>query len=371
MAQVFWLFDKELRDVTRDRRTLLSGFAYASLGPLVLWMLLAALAREQTIDHKIYKVCEGNAPGLLAHLSNEGFTLTDDARVCLRIDADYQQDFVAGLPAGVTIVSHGSGTDMTVERLRHSIHSYNQRVSSQRLLARGIASSVLQPIHVATERRGAAGRGAFMLSTIVIPFFVMAAFLSSMSSAIDTTAGERERRSMETLLTLPAARWRIVLAKWLATALIGIVGTLFTVIIGFVVLRFAPLPDLGSRLFIDAGSAVSVILLLVPLTLLVSAVQLLIGFSARTYKEGTSYLTLLSFLPMVAAFSVLRSSEPAVGGLPIPVFWEVAALRGPLLGAAAPGSEILLGMMIEAVLCIGCLMACAMRLRDSRVLSTA
>jgi hypothetical protein len=124
-------------------------------------------------------------------------------------------------------------------------------------------------------------------------------------------------------------------------------------------------------LFIDAGSAVSVILLLIPLTLLVSAVQLLIGFSARTYKEGTSYLTLLSLVPMVAGFSALRSSESGLGELPIPVFWEVAALRGPLLGARAPELEILMGMMIEAVLCIGCLVACAMRLRDSRVLSAA
>ena len=103
MAQVFWLFDKELRDVTRDRRTLLSGFAYASLGPLVLWMVLAALAREQTTDYKIYRVCEGDAPGLLAHLSNEGFTKADGARVCLRIDADYQQSFAAGSSALISV----------------------------------------------------------------------------------------------------------------------------------------------------------------------------------------------------------------------------------------------------------------------------
>jgi sodium transport system permease protein len=233
---------------------------------------------------------------------------------------------------------------------------------------RGITTSAVQPIDVSVERLGAPGRGAILISALVIPFFVTAAFLSSMASAIDTTAGERERRSMETLLILPAQYAHIVLAKWAVTALVGIAGTVLTVGIGFTVLWFTPMPELGSKLFLSLSSAMQALVLLLPLTLAVSAVQLLIGFAAKTYKEGTSYLTLLSFLPLVAGLTALRASGSSA--FPLPVFWEVAALRGPLLGAWPNPTLLFSGVIIDIALCVACLFACTLRLRDPRVLNT-
>ncbi|NOT41551.1 MAG: ABC transporter permease, partial [Alphaproteobacteria bacterium] len=234
-------------------------------------------------------------------------------------------------------------------------------------LARGLAPSVINPLLIDTQTTNSYSRQADVIARVLIILFVMAPFLVQAAAAADMTAGERERRSLEPLLVHPVGAFSIVVGKWLAASAVGMVGTAACVVGGLLLLNMSALAELGIRLETGLEAGLLVTLYLIPLTLLVTAMQLAVGLWSKNFKDAQSYLMLMSFAPAIFGF-VMTGERLAKAGL-WPLAWELNALAGPLLNSTTPSAPFATVAAIELAATLLLLFVCAGRLRSEAILS--
>ncbi len=360
---------KEGLDATRDRRAMFAAFAYALFGPIVLAAVLNAMARDElTEPERLLRVENGQAaPALMTHLESQGFLFADDAPIVLTVPEDFTSRVAAGKPVTLTALLEVAGNERELADLQASIEGWERTVATQRLLARGMSPAVVQPLRLDIADAGAlSARGKAVMSMLVL-FLILAPFFASTSVAIDATSGERERGSLEALLALPARASSTIAGKWLVTAAVALVGTALTVAVGAVVVNRAPLADLGVRLFVDMPAGLLAVAALAPLAMLVGAVQLLISLAARSFKEGQTYLTLFSFLPVFVGLMATRSDAPVAPG--IPVLTEMKLLEGVLTTGRVDVGMLAGTAAIYAVLAASALVAATWRIERENILA--
>lgn len=339
------VFAKEALDATRDRRSLGSALIYSLFGPLVLAMALGALAKSRADDGPLRLAVSGaeRAPSLVRYLEQNGVEIVPSGDlVALAISKDYAEDFRASRPAKVELIYDASRSDSRgpVRRVETLIQRYGAHVAGLRLSARGISPQVAQPVKLAQiDRSTAASRAALALGTLPI-FLLMAAFISAMNIAIDTTAGERERGSLEPLLLHAVPRAGLVAGKWMAAALFNALGMGLTLLVSFLVLRWDRLEELDVPVALSPGDALRLFALLLPLTLFAPALQMLISLFARSFKEAQTYLSLLIFVPVIPGFLFsFQRLDPEPWMRTVPVLAEQVLvgdlLRGQAIGPAA------------------------------------
>lgn len=343
---VLW---KELLDGLRDRRALASALLFPLLGPVLIGFMLTRIAEDEDTRGPLVLPVEGgeHAPALLDFLRGAGVEITAPPAdpeaavrsgavdVVLRVEEDYAADWAAGRPAPVSLIVDASraAARTDVERARALLGAYAGHAATVRLLARGVSPALAQPLAVdEVDLATPESRGARLLEMAVM-FVVMAAFLCSLYLAIDTTAGERERRSLEPLLLTPAPRSAIAAGKFLAATLFGLVGTALTLGAVVLVLRQVPLELLGVRASLDLRAAALLFAVTAPLAPFAAAVQLLIAAFARSFKEAQTWLGATLLLPMLPG--LVLSLNPARPG---------SALRAvPVLGQQLLAGEVFRG----------------------------
>jgi sodium transport system permease protein len=176
-----------------------------------------------------------------------------------------------------------------------------------------------------------------MAASMMLYFFILAPFFTSMTAAIDATAGERERQSLKPLLAQPVTAAGVIGGKWGVSATFGVVGTAVTVFLGIFLLRFAPLEKLGMNLAFDLGTQSAIVLVLIPLALFVAALQSLVAMLAKSFKEAQTYIQLLTLAPVGLLFMTSFSGEKTEG----------LALNMPLTGHANILSNLLSGEKVD------------------------
>lgn len=367
----FVVFAKELTDGLRDRRSLVAAFLYALFGPLVLGFALLSVAR-QADDRGAFPLAVAGleeAPSLAAFLARQGASLTPAAadsesavragqqELVLRLGEGYAADFRAGESARVELIYDSSrrSSAARLRRVQQELRAYEREVAEQRLLARGVSPETASPlrpreIDLATP----AARAAVAISMLPM-FLLMAAFVVSMNLAIDATAGERERGSLEALLVHPVSRSALTAGKWLAAAVLAALGVALTLAASRLVLASERLQALDLPLALSRGELLSLLGLLLPLALLAPALQMLVALFCRSFKEAQTYLSLLLFVPVLPGFFLsFGSREPAawMEWLPLAGHQVLASrvLRGEALGLEAGGLG--LATVTLAVACV-------------------
>jgi sodium transport system permease protein len=137
----------------------------------------------------------------------------------------------------------------------------------------------------------------------MLPYLVMMAiFIGSMYLAIDSTAGERERRSLEPLLINPVPRWKLMTGKLLATTLLGTVSLSLTVVTFAIAISFIPAGDLGLELELDPVTALLLFLVALPVTLIASSLQTIVAAFTKSFREAQTWVSLLLLVPMIPSF---------------------------------------------------------------------
>jgi sodium transport system permease protein len=326
---------KEILSTLRDRRAIVSNL----LIPLLLLpviMLGLPLLLGGLFQREAETVTTLAVQGL-EHLPTELVTLVeaqqahlegvDDAERAVREDEapagmwvpeGFADAIAAGERASVTVYRKTGNmrSELNAQKLEAAVSAYRQQVVAERLEAAGVDPGVLDPVAIdrrdaSTEAERASGQLAWL-----IPFFIVIWTLSGgQMTAIDATAGEKERGTLEVLLVAPVRRAEVVVGKFLATMLFGLMAAAMAIVgfvVGGIVMRGIFLPRLGD----DAGEMVAMMggsLAITPLTvllLLVSAVlvaglvaALLIGVTlfARSFKEAQTYVAPLSFLLILPA----------------------------------------------------------------------
>ena len=356
---------KEVRENLRDKRTLINALLTGPLiGPLMFVMIMNVVISRQ-LDQaeaplELPVIGASNAPNLLEALRQQGFApqppvadpiaavRSRDAAAVLRIPADFASSWQKGDPAQVEVYYDSSRRDLLqpVNRLKTMLERYSRVNGAMRLVARGLSPALASPVVVGERDQSTPQSRAGALFSILPYFFVLTVFIGGMYLAIDLTAGERERQSLEPLFANPVPRWRILLGKIAAICVFSVSSLLICVTAFTLAGRLIPTARLGMDLALGPAFALEVIVLMLPLVLLLAALQTLVSAFSRSYREAQTYLGILMLVPALP--SVLLSVMP-VKTAP----WMYAV---PLLGQQVGITELLMGGSVTAVQLATCLL---------------
>jgi sodium transport system permease protein len=347
------VFAKELMDASRDRRSITSLLVSAMITPLLFGLMFTVIAerRRNADDIKLPVAGAEHAPALIGWLGQqtgveivaapadpEQAVRDRKEDVVLIVDADFAKNMARATPAPVKLVSDATRDSARpkVSRVRNLLATYSSMTGGLRLIARGVAPSVAAAVRVEeVEVSSAQQRLASQLS--ILPFLlVIAALTGSIQVAIDSTAGERERGSLEPLLLNPVGHGSLATGKWLAAALFGCGAVVFSMVLTITVLRRVPWHDLGMRFRVSDAELLSLLALILPLALLLSAIVAFASTFARSFKEAQSYLGMLMLIPMLPG--IVSTVYPLSGRswlAPVPVLGQYA-LAADVLGGKPP-----------------------------------
>ena len=198
-----------------------------------------------------------------------------------------------------------------LRRIKEVIRSYSVTIGSQRLLVRGIDIRLVQPVKLLEQDMAQPSSGPIFITMILGMYLMMAAFVSGLSVAIDSSAGERERDVLEMLLCQPVDTLKIVLAKLASASLIAAIGVILTLVLTSFAIGFVDLSLIGASFNLDVFSVAALLLLLLPLCFFASALQLFFAFGAKSFKEAQSTVTMIVMLPAFVPFVMsLLNNKP-------------------------------------------------------------
>ena len=352
LRQIAIVVRKELKDSLRDRRALMSIVFSVSIGPVIIGFMMNRVADRQRESEQVRVPVVGMqyAPALVDWLKQQsGVQIVEgpknpeqavrdqEEELALIIPKDFAETFTQSKPAVLQIVADSSRNDArpTVERVRRLLQQYGAEIGSLRLIARGVSPAASQPIMLEDIEVSTAQQRAAQILTFIPMFIIMASFVGGMQIATDSTAGERERGSLEPLLVNPAPRLVFVGGKWLAAALAAMASTALTAILCANLPRFLPLEEMGIRFRIGPEHITGIIGAAVPMCLFSAALQSAIATLARSFKEAQSYMGVLVLLPMIPG--VVGALYP-LGNAP----WMYAT---PMLGPYVLLTNVLGGQM--------------------------
>jgi sodium transport system permease protein len=307
------------------------------LGPLMIGLAFNSVVERQKDVREVELSVVGveHAPELVAFLQAEGVVVTDapddprdavangEEAAGLVISEEFGQKIAESKPAPVELIVDGSRheTRPTQRRVDRLLRVWSAKIGSLRLVSRGVDPQITRALAVQeVEVASAQKRGAKALDFLPM-FVIMAAFLGSLQIAVDTTAGERERNSLEALLINPVPRTALVLGKWLAAVVFAAVAVVLT---------------LGLTLHLGLGAAVGILAATWPLALMAAGLQILVASFARSFKEAQTYLSLLMLLPMLPSFiASLWELGDAPWMIPVPALGQQVILARVIGGESA------------------------------------
>lgn len=332
MNPALTVFLKEVTENLRDRKTVVNALVMGPLlGPVFFAIMMGFVITKQLDSAEkpleVAVVGAANAPNLVAWLEQQGMVVTPapadadrairsrDSRAVLIVPDDYGKHWRAGETAQVEVLFDSSDQDSRapVARLTGLLEGYTRQQSALRVAARGMHPAVLSPVAVAERDIASTQQRAGQLLSFLPYLLVLGAFLGGMYLAIDTTAGERERQSLEPLLVNPASRAEIVLGKLGATFGFAMVSMMLSLVAFAIAFQYIPLDRLGMKVDFGAGLILRAGLLMVPLVMVFAALQTIVAAYAKSYREAQTYLSLLMLLPMMP--SVILMVNPMKGEL--------------------------------------------------------
>ncbi len=384
IAAAWTVFRKELLDALRDRRTLLMVLlSSVAIGPLVLVLISALVSgmEKRAEARELVVVGMEHAPTLKNYLERQTYTLRaapEGYEAQLRdnklgdpvvvVVAGFEDALARGEMPLVEVVSSSSNqrAQAGVGRVQQLLQGFSTEQATLRLVMRGVSPAMLRPVEV--EERDVADRTAraAQLATMV-PFFVLMAVLyGSLNAALDTTAGERERGSLEPLLMNPMPHFALVLGKWGAVAAVGMLIALLSCL-SFLPGQWLMRSEALAAMFrFGPVEAAAFIALLLPLAGALAAVLMAIAIRSKSFKEaqaGTTVVVLaVSMLPLVTVFNQ-EGTAPWH-------YWVPALSQTTLMGRVLKG-ELLAGPEVLASVASSVLLGTLALVAVSRLLRAA
>jgi sodium transport system permease protein len=258
----------------------------------------------------------------------------------------------------------------SIDQAESLLRAYNREWGRMRLLMRGIAADVASPLNVEARDLATPQSAGSLVLFMVAYYGLFAALMGGMAASLDSTAGERERMSLEPLLATPAAPIELAIGKWIAVVALDATVVALTLSGFYLTLRFAPLPTVGIPFLFGAREFARFVAVLIPLIALLPAVLLYVGARGRTYKEAQANVSVLllivSMLPVVQLF-LQRKEPPWLTA--VPISGQYTLLNRALRGDALPSIDLLQSYAAPALLAIVALVATAQLLARESTLA--
>jgi len=350
------IYYKELLDTLRDRRTIISMIVV----PIVLFPLLtvgfssftASMVEKSAAEiHKIAVSGRDDAPGLYAAIdSSEELEIVavdslekavneKSIRAALIVPADFDARVAAMDSAALTILYNAAETksDFAADKLAEIVGAYRSRLLTERLNERGLSPRMIRPFDIVRENVAREKMGSFLLSMFLPYLVIILSMVGAMYTAIDLTAGEKERGTLETILVTPVPRWQLAAGKFLTILTTSVVSTILALTSMTVTLAFG---FLSTRSFtesfafeISASMVIVVLLMMVPTACLFSALLMTVSIFAKSYKEAQSYVSPLMFILILPALvSFVPGIELNVQLAFVPLVNICLSIREALMG---------------------------------------
>ncbi len=387
LSRILAVARKELVDSSRDRRTLIVSLLTAvAAGPVFLMLIfnLMASQADRARDLKLATVGLAGAPALEAFLVRNQVTLSQapadyeakvragELDVVLVVDPDFAKDVAEGSQGRVRLVSDRSRdrAQASIRQAESLLRAYNRVWGTQRLLLRGVSPSVGDPLMIEDHDLATPQQSGAIVLFLVAFYGLLASVIGGMAVSLDTTAGERERQSLEPLLTTPARPIELVAGKWIAVCAFNALVVAVTLCGFYLTLSFAPLPPVGIPFLFGPREFGRFLVVLLPIVLMIPAVLLYVGARARTFKEAQANVSVLMFVvslvPAVQLF--LQQREPPWLVL-VPISGQYTLLRQALRGEALDVAQVAMSYVIPVLVIAIALAAVARLLSRESILS--
>ena len=368
---------KEFLEGLRDRRTLMAALLFGPLlGPLMFAGMISltlgdALERGRAAV-ELPVIGLDRSPHLAerlvaADLDPRPFegTVDDartavkagDVRLVLHVPPDFATRFSAGQPARLELIRDTADRESqeAVQRVSSAVNGWGREIAALRVAARGMAADllyplVLQEIDVATP----ASRAVFFLG-IVTYFLAFATLMGGLYLAIDTTAGERERGSLEPLLSLPVRRDALIAGKLGATVVFMLLASAISILAFALGLSIVPFAELGIRPNTGPVVLAQMFLLMTPFAVMGAALLTFVASFTRSYREAQSWLSVVLLVPTLPiAFAGLKGLQPSLPAMLVPSLSQhlliTELFRGggldPVYVAVSAASSLALGLVL-------------------------
>lgn len=383
---VMVVYAKELIDAMRDRRTLLVVFASSVLmGPLILWALSGLIASMEAKAEARTVVVAGieHAPSLKNYIERQTWTIQKapgDYETLLRkskladpvvvVGPEFESELSSGDVPQVQVLSDSSNkqSQSAVHRVAGLLRGFGQERAALTIALRGVSAELMQPLQVHevdlanTQSRAAQFTG-------MLAFFVLLAVVGgSLSAALDTTAGERERGSMEPLLTNPLSHLTLVLGKWCAVSSVGMLIAALSCL-SFLPGQWMLQSDTLQAMFQFGPREVGMFLIvLLPFAAAASAILMAVAIHSKSIKEGQANTTVVmmavSLLPVVSIFNQ-TGEEP--WHLWVPALAQNTLMMRVLRGESFTAAHWVIPFVVCVLVTVACLLLVARRLREVAV----
>ncbi|MES2323930.1 MAG: ABC transporter permease [Pseudomonadota bacterium] len=319
------VFLKELREHLRDRRSLAMVALFVLMYPVMLGWALNHLIERATKPERegmeLAVIGGAQAPTLMAQLKQKNVTVKHlepmdekaitellrarKAVALLRLEEKYADNYNDMRPAGIELWYDSASDDGPRQRdIEDVLNAYSSSIAGARLLAHGVSPANMQPVKVQRYDTGSnAARSATVIGAM-LGFLFLPAFLCCLSAAVDSTAGERERRSLEVLMAQPVNPLMLVGGKWMAAGALSIIGITLELALAHGVLGWLPLEEIGMSWRVTSWSLALVCIASVPLSLFAAAAQIALAMNSKSFKEAQSVLSIFTLAPMLPGLAV-------------------------------------------------------------------
>jgi len=373
MHAILSVFRKEFRENLRDRRTVISALIFGPLfSPLLFGAALSLSIERGTADSDrpvVLAVAHAErAPNLLAFLRQYRVTIEpvqyDDSAaraavhehrraLVLVVTDDFGARLAAGEPASLLLYADSSDApgSRDVGRVTALLGQYGSLLARLRVAARGIDPLVLSPVVVQDiDVSTPASRSVLALGALSY-LVLLTTLMGGMYLAIDATAGERERGSLEPLLTVPVRREHLIFGKILATCAYMTLSLVLTVTAFAVVLRFLGLERFGMSVNFGPLVALQVVLCCLPLVPAGAALMTIVAAFTRSYREAQTYLGLVLLIPTLPlVFAGVLGLRPAASLMAVPSLGQHFLITSLLRDEPVPAPYVAISILATLVL---------------------
>jgi sodium transport system permease protein len=356
---VWWgLLRKELLEISRDKRALMTSLGLAFMAPLVIYGGISFSIKQASATPPAWiDVLNPEAAPALVELLAEARIYAsgthDDpgtgekTRLALEIDPEFSAAIAAGSQARVTLRGelNEDAVRPVLNRVRGLLQEFSASTAGVRLLMRGVDPRLLRPLDVQERNTAAAANNAGSMTMMIGIYVIMAAFFSAIATAVDSSAGERERNVLEVLLIQPVRTIDIVSAKLVGVFLVAMLGVLLTLTFSAFAMSQVELEKVGLSFSLSPLNFLFIVLAMVPVAFLAASLQLLVAFFSRTFKEAQSQVSLVIMIPAFAPLILMFIPQPPDWLRQLPVTGQFLYLEqvfktetvnptGPLISAA-------------------------------------
>jgi sodium transport system permease protein len=385
-ATILTVLKKELTDHFRDRRTVMMVFLLSiAMGPLMLIGLtyFISTVEEKAEKREIYVLGQEYAPQLANFMARQDMKLKppkEDFRALIKegkheavlvIPSDFNEKFVTG-EARVELVYDDTRQDAnaaSIGVLRRLMRGFNSELTTQRLIARGVSPAIVKGIEVRDTNMGTPAQRAAMLLFIIPWMALVVGVTGCISVAIDLTAGERERGSLEPLLLNPIDRSALVLGKWGAVAIYAML-IIIAILLGFALtLQFVPMPKLAGVISLSPAQYAGFAALLLPFGPATAAVQMLIATYGRSFKEAQTYVSyFISGITLVPVVTIFMQLKDANWQLFVPMMGQLMVLTRILRGEYVSAMQLLVPTAVSLLLIVGAVYLLTRLIRTEKII---